>query len=125
MATSGLDLINMRLHSAVTRIMAKWPWMAIGAVVGIAGIVTLSRLVALPLPEMQRPAQSSKMLAADGQVIATLHGEENRTIVPLKEIAPQLQAAVVSTEDREFFEHRGMSVRAIVRAARANMKGGE
>jgi penicillin-binding protein 1A len=99
--------------------------MAIGAVVAIAGIVGISRLVALPLPEMIRPAQSSKMLAADGQVIATLHGEENRTIVPLKDIAAQLQAAVVSTEDREFFEHNGMSVKAIVRAARANMEGGE
>jgi penicillin-binding protein 1A len=105
--------------------MAKWPWMAIGAVVAVAGIFTLTRLVALPLPEMMRPAQSSKMLAADGQVIATLHGEENRTIVPLKEISPQLQAAVVSTEDREFFEHNGMSVKAIVRAARANMEGGQ
>jgi penicillin-binding protein 1A len=125
MATNGLTLVNMRLHSALTRVLAKWPWMAVGAVLAVSGIYGLTRLVSLPLPEMTKPAQSSKMLAADGQVIATLHGEENRTLVPLDHISKPLQLAVVSTEDREFFEHNGMSVKAIVRAARANLEGGE
>lgn len=115
----------MNLKNGLLRIVAKWPWMAAGFVVAVIGIAGVTRLMTAPLPEMQKPAESSKMLAADEQVIATLHGEENRTIVPLEEISPQLQVALVSTEDREFYEHRGMSLKAIIRAARANLKGGE
>lgn len=115
----------MKLKNGLLRIVAKWPWMAAGFALAVIGIAGVTRLMTAPLPEMQKPAESSKMLAADGQVIATLHGEENRTIVPLEQISPQLQVALVSTEDREFFEHRGMSLRAIIRAARANLRGGE
>ncbi len=106
-------------------LMAKWPWTAMGALLAIVGIYAVSRLMAVPLPEIPPPAQSSKVLAQDGQVVATLHGEENRTIVPLDKISPYLQVALLSTEDREFYEHRGMSVKAVIRAARANLKGGE
>ncbi len=125
MSPNVVPFLNMKLKNALLRVWAKWPWMAVGAFFAVAGIVGITRLVTLPLPEMQKPAQSSKMLAADGQVIATLHGEENRTIVPLEEISSLLQVALVSEEDKDFFEHRGMSVKAIVRAARANLKGGE
>ncbi|MEX0789338.1 MAG: transglycosylase domain-containing protein [Actinomycetota bacterium] len=114
----------MKLHPVLMRVMAKWPWMAVGTVVALAGIAGVTRLMVAPLPEISKPAESSKMLATDGQVIATLHGEENRTIVPLKEISNDLQLALVSAEDREFFEHRGMSLKAIVRAARANLEEG-
>ena len=69
---------------------------------------------------MPPQAQSSKVLASDGQVIATFHGEENRTIVPLNQISAGLQVAVVSTEDRSFFKHNGFSLRGVARAARAN-----
>jgi penicillin-binding protein 1A len=105
--------------------MTKWPWMATGVVLAVAGIWTTVHLTTVAIPEMLRPAQSSKMLAADGQVIATLHGEENRTIVPLEETSPHLKAALISTEDRDFYKHRGMSLKAVIRAARANLEGGE
>lgn len=77
----------------------------------------------LELPVASVSAQSSKVLAADGQVIATLHGEQNRTIVPLSRISQHLTKAVVATEDRGFYEHAGISVRGIIRAARANFEG--
>lgn len=117
--------MNTRLKKALTAVVAKWPWAAIGAFVAIGGIVVVTRLMALPLPEMERPAESSKMLAQDGQVIATLHGEENRTIVPIEEMSPHLRIALLSTEDREFYTHNGMSIKAVIRAARANFEGGE
>jgi penicillin-binding protein 1A len=81
-------------------------------------------LVTLPLPNIAPAAQSSKILAADGQVIGTLHGEENRIVVPLDQISHQLKLAVVSIEDRTFFDHGGFSVRGIFRAARANWQDG-
>jgi penicillin-binding protein 1A len=99
----------------------KWPWAAVvGGLVAAAGAVMIVVLASAPLPQMPPQAQSSKLLAFDGQVVATFHGEENRTIVPLDQISKHVQVAVVSTEDRSFFKHNGFSVRGVARAARAN-----
>ena len=42
---------------------------------------------------------------------------EKRSMVPLSEIPVDLQNAVVAMEDREFFEHAGLSFKGIFRAA--------
>lgn len=76
-------------------------------------------------PEALPPQQSTKVLAADGKLIDTLHGEEDRTLVPLEGIAVPLREAVVATEDRAFFEHSGVSLRAILRAVFTNVRRGE
>ena len=101
----------------------KWPLAAAG-VVGALGLGLLLWLLSLPLPQLAPSAQSTKVLAANGDEIATLHGEENRTVVPLAQISPHLTRAVVGIEDRTFFNHRGFSFRGIFRAARANWEGG-
>ena len=74
----------------------------------------------MELPYIDPAAQSSKVLAQDGQVIAIFHGEENRTIVPLDQMSPYLRVAVLSTEDQAFFDHQGFDLRSVIRAAKAN-----
>jgi penicillin-binding protein 1A len=71
-----------------------------------------------------KPAQSSKIFAGNGAEITTLHGVEDRTVIPLKEIPPQLQRAVVAIEDERFYKHQGLDLRAIIRAALANASSG-
>jgi penicillin-binding protein 1A len=93
------------------------------AMMGCAEIGDLPQLTRADLDF--RPAQSSTIFAADGRVITTLHGVENRTVVPLKQIPKHLQQAVVAIEDERFYEHNGVDVRAIVRAAVANASSGE
>src|SRR5438132_8351811 len=61
--------------------------------------------------------QTSKVLAADGTLLTTLHGEENRETVPLSAIPKVLRDAVVAIEDERFWEHRGVDLRATLRAA--------
>ena len=61
--------------------------------------------------------QTSKVLAADGTLLTTLHGEENRETVPLSEIPKTLRDAVVAIEDERFWEHKGVDLRATLRAA--------
>jgi penicillin-binding protein 1A len=83
------------------------------------------------LPELARadlrfqPAQSSKIFASDGRLITTLHGVEDRTVVPLQRIPRHLQRAVVAIEDERFYDHDGVDLRAILRAAIANASSGE
>ncbi|HVE75840.1 MAG TPA: transglycosylase domain-containing protein [Actinomycetota bacterium] len=109
---------------ALAFIRRRW-WMIGAGLVALIVVVFLAAFLGkIPLPESVPGAQSTKVLAADGQLIGTLHGEEDRTIVELEAISKNLREAVVATEDRRFYEHNGVSLRGILRAAFSNAKGG-
>jgi penicillin-binding protein 1A len=61
--------------------------------------------------------QSSKILAADGTELTTLHGGENRETVALADIPQVLRDAVVAIEDERFWDHPGIDIKAMLRAA--------
>lgn len=106
-------------------IVRRW-WLFLALVV--AGFVLLKVagfMAEIPLPEAAPGAQSSKLYDANGQLIYTFHGTENRTIVPLDSISSNLKAAVVAAEDRSFYAHPGVDLRGIVRAGFSNVRGGE
>lgn len=69
------------------------------------------------------PALSSKILAADGSVIATFY-DQNRTEVPLDNISKFMQDAVVAVEDSRYYEHGGIDTRGLMRAVTAMAQGG-
>jgi penicillin-binding protein 1A len=76
------------------------------------------------IPQIPANAQSSKIYAADGTLITTLHGPQNRLEVALERIPKVLQQAVIAIEDERFYYHRGVDFRAIFRAARENAASG-
>src|SRR3989344_3108333 len=53
---------------------------------------------------------------ATGEEIYQEYHDVNRTIIPYEKIPESLINAVVAIEDREFFSHKGVSPRAILRA---------
>src|SRR5688500_17480759 len=69
-------------------------------------------------------AQSSKIFDSKGRLITTLHRGQNRTNVTLDQIPEVLREAVVSIEDERFYEHGGVDLKAIIRAALANASSG-
>ncbi|MEX2659461.1 MAG: transglycosylase domain-containing protein [Acidimicrobiales bacterium] len=69
-------------------------------------------------------AQSSKIYAADGTLLTTLLAEENRENVRVAELPPHVTQAVLAVEDSRFYDHRGVDVRAILRATAANTRSG-
>ncbi len=85
-----------------------------------SGAITLS--TGDPI-ELVREPQTSRVLSASGDVIAELHGEEDRDDVALDEVTDVLVQAVVAIEDRRFFLHAGVDVPAILRAFAANVEG--
>ena len=69
-------------------------------------------------------AETTKVFADDGSLITTLHAEQDREQVPLAQMAAPLKAAVVAIEDERFFDHHGVDVKAMIRAAITNARSG-
>ena len=61
--------------------------------------------------------QTSFVFAADGSLITPLHAEQNRVIVPLSKIPENVRNAVVAIEDKRYYDHMGIDVKALLRAA--------
>ncbi len=70
-------------------------------------------------------AQTSKIYDARGELITTLHAEENRELIPIDAIPDIVQDAVVAIEDERFWTHRGIDLKAMLRAAYVNATTGE
>jgi 1A family penicillin-binding protein len=83
----------------------------------------------LPRPERFTEgsiAQSSKIYDRTGKILLyEIFGEEKRTIVPLSKIPKYLQEAVVATEDKNFYNHKGLDLKAIARAILFDLKIGK
>jgi len=70
--------------------------------------------------------QTTRIVDRNGKLITSIY-VENRTVVPLAQVAPVLQAATVSTEDRTFYTHQGVDYRrvAIARVYDATHRGSQ
>src|SRR5699024_5919957 len=73
--------------------------------------------------EVEPLNEASRIEAADGSLLATFY-TENRIMVPLEEISPHIQHAVIAVEDRRFYEHGGIDPKGMVRAFASNAAGG-
>ncbi|MBN1289756.1 MAG: PBP1A family penicillin-binding protein [Actinobacteria bacterium] len=74
--------------------------------------------------EEYKAAQNSKIYAADGTLLATLHGDQNRELMALSKIPDHMQNAVIAIEDIDFYEHSGVNWKAVVRALWTNVVKG-
>lgn len=68
--------------------------------------------------------EGSTILDVNGEPIGELVGAENRKVVPLGQISPELQQTVLAVEDADFYRHDGVSARSILRALQANSEAG-
>jgi penicillin-binding protein 1A len=61
--------------------------------------------------------------AGDGKrVLAVLRGSQSRIVLRSDQIAPVMKQAIVAIEDKRFYEHRGVDIRGILRAAWADIR---
>ncbi len=92
----------------------------------IGASIVLYYLRDLPRPEDFTESQfnqPTRIYDQSGTVLLyTIVGEENRTVVPLDEISPYLRQAVITAEDRQFYQHSGLNFRGLVRAILVDLK---
>jgi membrane peptidoglycan carboxypeptidase len=70
------------------------------------------------------PPTRSVVRAADGSVLAVLHGAQDRKVVPLSVVPLRVRDAVLAIEDARFYHHGALDLRGIARAAVADLVGG-
>ena len=99
--------------------------MALGSVAFGLGLV---RAVAGELPKLdparvQETERNGVIYDRTGKrVLAVLRGSENRTLVSSEDINPWMKQAIVDIEDRRFWEHNGVDLRAVGRALWADIR---
>ncbi|MDB5964430.1 MAG: penicillin-binding protein [Polaromonas sp.] len=74
-----------------------------------------------------KTAKPSMVLSADGEALAVFQ-RANRDWVKLKDISPDVVAALIATEDRRFYQHHGMDLKrtaaAVLHTLQGDMQGG-
>ena len=126
------DGLTVRRAAAVLAVCAATGVLLAGLafpVVGSLGVIARagadefnaipSELVEPPLP------QSSRILAADGSTLAVAYFNENRVVVSLDRVPKVMRNAILAVEDERFYEHNGVDVKGLVRAAVRNSQAGE
>ena len=96
-----------------------------GALGAVGAYVHFSQdLPPVPDPLSWRPPTVSRFYAHDARTIGEFT-VERRELVPLAQMPDHLVEAFLAAEDKRFFEHDGVDVRATVRALLANYLAGK
>jgi penicillin-binding protein 1A len=116
--------------SSQTKKTLPWWLRGLFAVGGLALAIVLAGLVALVavwpnLPSLDavtdyRPKIPLRVFTADGALIGEF-GEERRTFVRINEVPEHLKKAILAIEDNNFYEHGGIDLWGITRAALNNL----
>jgi membrane peptidoglycan carboxypeptidase len=121
---------GLRLLARLFGVSAMAGALAAGLVVPLAGLTGLGTEAAvdslrgLPQRLTARPPEvRTRILAADGSLIATLY-DENRVPVGLDQIAPAMRQAIVAIEDSRFYQHGALDLQGTVRALIRNQADG-
>jgi membrane peptidoglycan carboxypeptidase len=102
-----------------------WLW-----AVPIAGAAILIGAMAyvyarLPLNLNISQEQTSYLYSTDGRVLTTFEAGVDRTAINFNQMPDVLLQAVLAAEDEDYYEHSGVDMMAIVRAAWSNLTGGQ
>ncbi|MBT8247489.1 MAG: PBP1A family penicillin-binding protein [Acidimicrobiia bacterium] len=99
----------------------------ISGLVALALVASACSLTVAPLedPGIGESSLTTIVYAADGSILAHWHAGEDRTLVVYDDIPQHLIDAVVAIEDERYWDHPGVDLRAILRAAEANGAAGE
>ncbi len=94
----------------------------LGAVLGLANAY-LESTPDLDLNQITENDLTSYIYAADGTLLTTYAGLENRYYAPLEEIPDILQKAVISVEDVRFYHHKGVDFKRLLSSFIGNLTG--
>ena len=119
-----------RVRKARRRLLVAVPFVVLVALAGslVGGAFTGASAFRSSCDlESLRPVtigQNSFVHAADGSLLGSIPAERNRQPLALARMSPLLARATVAIEDRRFYDHRGLDIPGIARAAVRNLERG-
>jgi penicillin-binding protein 1A len=93
--------------------------------VGLAAGALADAYNDVALPEAVPERLTTYLYDREGNALTALHGEIDRTPVPLSDVPRHLRLAILAIEDADFYEHAGVSPTSILRAAWTNLQEGQ
>src|SRR5574341_346354 len=118
-------------HAMARDALRRWAWrlFLVALILGAAsmgaggGVLAayLQDLPALETLEEYRPSLVTTLYGDDDQPFASLF-EQRRILVPLAQVPAHLRQALLAVEDAQFYQHRGVNPRAILRAFWSNVR---
>ena len=92
--------------------------------IGMLGVLSIILILSRDLPSLEQlenydPDLVTRIYSTDGKVLNELFVQK-RVFIELDKIPEHMLYAVVSSEDRRFFDHWGLSMRSIARAVMIN-----
>lgn len=91
--------------------------------IAIAILVTYPKLPPLDSLQHYQPKMPLTVYSADGQIIG-VYGEQRREFTKINDFPDILKNAVIAAEDKRFYEHWGVDLWGIARAAISNIVAG-
>jgi penicillin-binding protein 1A len=98
---------------------------AAGAVASLGGASEINKRCDLDNLRPVAIGQNTFVYAADDSFLGTIPAEKNRTPVELRAVSPYMRKAILAIEDRRFYEHGGIDMAGIIRAAWADVRAGK
>lgn len=80
-----------------------------------------SQLPSVDIISTYVPNETTKIYTSDNSLLAELHQEENREVVPIGKISDFVKAAVIASEDSNFYHHHGLDFKGIFRSMVTNV----
>ncbi|HLR29031.1 MAG TPA: PBP1A family penicillin-binding protein [Paenalcaligenes sp.] len=115
--------------SGIVHLLVKFVVLLLGLGASAALLLALALALAWPnLPELSamtdyRPRVPLRIYTADKVLIGEF-GEERRNVIPFDEIPDVMKSAILAAEDDRFYQHGGIDLRGVARAALANVVAG-
>ncbi|MFL5911898.1 MAG: PBP1A family penicillin-binding protein [Gaiellaceae bacterium] len=114
------------------RRIRKLRLLALIAVLGVLAVTAFSYGVVLAVGQQlggldpfrhQHEQVDGYVYAAGGHtILAVLRGSQSRVLVPSSSISGWMKQAIVATEDKRFYQHRGVDIRGMGRALWADVR---
>lgn len=70
-------------------------------------------------------AKSTKIFDRNGTLLFEIYANQNRSLIKLNDVPPDLVQATIAIEDKDFYKHAAIDIRGIARAVVVNVSSGQ